>query len=73
MTYKSVKPQVQHMPEPKIDKHYIDMQISHYFNLLELKIASTKTEILNWFIKIFIGQITGFITIFIALLSVIRG
>jgi len=55
------------------DKYYIDMQIAHYFHRLEVKIADTKGELLNWFVKMFIGQVTGFISIFIALASIIRG
>lgn len=55
------------------DRRYIDMRVSHYFHLLEMKIADTKSELLNWFIKMFIGQITGFISILVALASIIKG
>lgn len=53
-------------------KHYVDMQIEQHFHRLEMKIADTKGELLNWFIKMFIGQITGFISIFITLANTIR-
>lgn len=72
-TIKSIKKLKREDGISSSEKHYIDMQISYYFNRLELKIADTKSEILNWFIKMFIGQLTGFIGLFIALVGVIRG
>jgi hypothetical protein len=51
---------------------YVNMQIDQHFHALEIKIAETKNELLNWFIKMFIGQVTGFISIFIALASIIK-
>lgn len=52
---------------------YVNMQIDNHFHALEIKIAETKNELLNWFVKMFIGQVTGFISIFIALANIMRG
>ena len=48
-------------------RRYIDLQISYYFRRLEVKIADTRSEMLALLIKMFIGQLAGFISVIIAL------
>ena len=54
------------------NKSYLDLRIERQFQKLEVKIVDCKNEMLSWFIKMFISQLAGLVSIFIALMDVIK-